>query len=147
MPFRNCGIGLHSVAYAGFWKGGGGGQEIQKIWEQQESEWKFFHPESVRFSCPKWDEDQKKKYSLNFSRVFCPKLSENQKKGRHSNLVRFSAQIWMQAKNKGLRLLFVCSNLLPKLQRGGACRNFAYCSVLIILSWRSKGGPWPNAPP
>ena len=40
------------------------------------------------------------------------------------------------------------SDLLPNLQRGGACHNFAYYSMLIILSWRPKGGrPWPNVHP
>ena len=69
------------------------------------------------------------------------------KKGLHSNLVRLFAQIWVQAKNKGLRLPFVCSNLLSKFHRGGPCGNFAYYSMLIVLSWRPKGGAWPNAPP
>ena len=35
-----------------------------------------------------------------------------------------------------------------QLTKGGPCRNFAYYSMLIILSWQPKGGgPWPNAPP
>ena len=33
-----------------------------------------------------------------------------------------------------------------QLTKGGPCRNFAYYSMLIILSWRPKG-PWPNGPP
>ena len=79
--------------------------------------------------------------------MFCPKLGEDQKKGLHSNLVRCFAQNWVQAKNKGLRLPFVCSKLLPNLQRG-AMPQFAYYSMQIILSWQTKGGgPWPNAPP
>ena len=31
--------------------------------------------------------------------------------------------------------------------KGGACSNFAYYSMLIILSWRPRGGPWRHAPP
>ena len=103
-------------------------------------------------------EDQKKKTSsLNFRPVFGPKLDEDRflaqktkkkkKKGFHSNLVRFLAQNWVQGKNKRLRLPFVCSNLLPKVQRGGACRNFAYYSMLIILSWRPKGVAMAQCPP
>ena len=30
-------------------RGGGGGQKLQKIWEEQKSEWKLFHPKLVRF--------------------------------------------------------------------------------------------------
>ena len=42
----------------------------------------------------------------------------------------------------------MCSNFLPKLQRRWPCRNFAYYSMLIILSWRPSGrGPWHHASP
>ena len=34
-----------------------------------------------------------------------------------------------------------------QLTKGGSCRNFAYYYMLIILSWRPKGGAWPNGPP
>ena len=54
--------------------------------------------------------------SLQFSPIFCAKLGEDKKKGLHSNLVRV---FWERAKNKGIRLPFVCSNLLPNSQRGG----------------------------
>ena len=38
--------------------------------------------------------------------------------------------------------------LEPRTKRGGACHNFAYFSLLTILSWRPKGGgAWPNASP
>ena len=60
------------------------------------------HPQSVRFSCRKSGEEQnkqKKRSSLKFSPGFGPKLGEDP--------------------NNSLRLLFVFSNLLPKLQREG----------------------------
>ena len=69
---------------------------------------------------------KKKRFSLKFSPVFSPKFG--------------------QAQIKALRLSFVYSKLLPNLQRGGPCRNFAYYSMLIILTWRPKGGAWPNGP-
>ena len=50
--------------------------------------------------------------SLQFSPIFRPKLREDQKKGLHSNLIQF---FWVRAKNKGLRLPFVRSKLLPNL--------------------------------
>ena len=146
-----------TVAYAGFWKVGS--RKFRKIENNKDQNENFStQNQSGWFSCPKSDEHQKKKSlarvktknkrsSLKFSPVLCPKLGEDQKKkGLHSNLVQFLAQTWVQAKNKGLRLPFVCSNLLPKFQKG-ACRNFAYYSMPIMLSWRPKGGPWPNAPP
>ena len=75
----------------------------------------FFSPKPNPFSCPKLGEDPKKRSSLKFNPVFGPKLGEDQK--------------------KGLRPPFLCSNPLPKLQRGRPCCNFAYYSMLIILSW------------
>ena len=84
----------------------------------------------------------KKKFSLKFSPVFGPRLGEDQKKNRSSlkcspvfgqkkNVFahRFCAQTFCQSYKGG----------------GGACHNFAYHSMLIILSWRPKGGA--NAPP
>ena len=77
---------------------------------------------SLKFSqiiCPKLGEHQTKK-SLRSKLVRClPKIREDKKKGLHSNLLRFFAQNWVRAKNKGLRRPFVCSKLLPNLQRGG----------------------------
>ena len=102
--------------------------------------------------CPQNQEKTKKKTSsLKFSPVFGPKLGEDQKKeiGLHSSLVRFLAR-----KNIFTRFCpLVCSYFLPNLQKvggggggGGACRNFAYYSMLIILSWRPKGGALHHAP-
>ena len=86
--------------------------------------------------------------------VFLPKLGKDQKKKKskqkvlHPNLVRFLAQNQVEAKKKGLRPPFLSSNPQPKLQRGGSCLNFAYYSMVIILSWRPKdpNKPWPNVP-
>ena len=55
----------------------GGGQELQKIAEEQRFESEIVPP----------------KISL----IFNPKLGEEQKKGLHSNLGRFFAQTWTQA--------------------------------------------------
>ena len=79
------------------------------------------------------------------SPLFCPKLGEappkKRKKSLHSNLVRFLAK---------KRSLFTVSALTPSAQvtKGGPCHNFAYFSMLIIMSWRPKeGGHGPMAPP
>ena len=105
---------LYSSVRRIFEKGGGGARKFEYNEEQN----KNFS--TSPFSCPKSGEYQKKKKrsSLRFGPVFGQKLGESQK--------------------KGLRSPFVCSNLLPKLQRRGPCCNFAYYSMLIILS-----RPWP----
>ena len=41
----------------------------------------------------------------------------------------------------------MCSNFLPKLQRGVLCRNFASYSMLFILSWWPKEGAMAQHPP
>ena len=70
---------------------------------------------------PKLGEDQeKKRSSLRFNPVFGPKLGEDQKKGLHPDLVRFYTQTFCPS------------------YKGGACRNFAYYFMLIILYWRPK---------
>ena len=73
---------------------------------------------------------------------------QTKKKGLHSNVDRFLAQTWVQAENKGFRIPFVRSNLMPNLQRGGAMPQFCilfYANYTILATQR--GGPWPNAPP
>ena len=78
---------------------------------------------------PKLGEDQKKKSSLKFSPVFGPKLREAPQKNK-----KFFTQI----------LSLCVLKLSAQVTRGGgACRNFAYYSMLIILSWRPKGGMVP----
>ena len=56
-----------TVAYAGFWKGGGG-QELQKIWEERSES------EISPISCPKLGEEQKKKVFSQIWSNFLPKL-------------------------------------------------------------------------
>ena len=83
---------------------------------------------------------------IQFSPIFCPKLGEDQKKSLHSNLVRF---FWVRAKNKGLRLSFVCSKLLPNVQRGGGGGIPQFC-ILIYANYTilaTQRGPWPNGLP
>ena len=92
------------------------------------------------------NKDQNENCFIQNQSDFLLKIRWRSKKGLHSNLVQFFALSLAQAKNKGLRLPFVCSKLLGKLQEGGACRNFAYYSMLIILSWWPKGGHGPTAP-
>ena len=103
----------------------GGGRKFEIIEDQK----KNFSFRIIAFSCPKFGEDQKKGSSLRFSPVFGPKLGEDQKKGFQSDFDRLCAQIFWQ-----------------NYKGGGACRNFTYYSMPIILSWRPKGGsmaPWP----
>ena len=109
---------------------------------------------SLKFSpvfCPIWGEEQKKKVITPISPGFCPSLDEDRKKKKKErsslNFCPVFAQNWVLAKNKRFRLQFVCSNLLPKLQNGGPCRNFAYYSMQIILFWRPKGGAMAQWPP
>ena len=81
------------------------------------------------------------KTRMNQKSFFGSKLGENQKKGLHSNSVRFLAQNWVKAKRKDLRQPLVCSNLLPKSQRGWGVLQFAYYSMLILLSFLHKYAP------
>ena len=88
------------------------------------------------------NEDQNENFpAQNQVRFFCPKLGEDQKKkGLHSNLVRFLAK-------KRSSLTVSVLKLSAQVTNGGPCYNFAYFSMLIIQSWRPKGGgAWPNAP-
>ena len=74
---------------------------------------------------------KRKNSPLKFSPDFGPKLDEDQKKGLDSDLPGFVLKLSAQI-TKG----------------GGACRNFSYYSMLIILYWRPTGwGPWHHAPP
>ena len=120
-------IALAPVAYAGFSKGGGPGNS--KNLRIMKTKMKIFPHRIGPFSCQnqvKTKKKKKKRSSLKFNLVFNPKLGECQK--------------------KGLRPPFVRSNLLPKSQRGGPCRNFAYYSIQITLSWRPKGGAMATCP-
>ena len=78
--------------------------------------------------------------------VFLPKIRwrpKKKKKGLYSNLVRFLAE------KKVFAHRFCAQTFCPSYKGGGggggACHNFAYFSMLIILSWKPKG-EW-NGPP
>ena len=90
---------------------------------------KFFQPKTKSVFLPKIRRRPKKRSTFKFSSFFfSPKLREGQK--------------------KGLCPPCLCSNPLPKLQKEGPCRNFAYYFMLIsILSWRPKGGAMAQWPP
>ena len=132
---------LPPVAYAGFCKGGGGPENSKNL-RRTKFRMKIISPKISPNSCPKSVEDQKKRSSLKFCPIFCPKSGEDQKKrGLHSIFLQFFAKIWVQANNKGLRLPFVCSNLLLNLQRRGMpqfCILF-YANYTIQETQRSHG--------
>ena len=90
---------------------------------------KIFSPKISPIFLPKLGKDQKKKNrsSLKFSPVFCPKLSACQKQMSSPTLCVLKAT--------------------AQLTNGRPCRNFAYYSMLIILSWRPKGGAMAQWPP
>ena len=104
----------------------GGTRKFRKFENNEDQNENFPSQNQVRFPARNYMKTKKKRSSLKFGPVFGPKLGEDQK--------------------KGLRPSFQCSNPLPKLQRGDPCRDFAYHSLLLILSWRPKGGAWPNGP-
>ena len=82
------------------------------------------------FSCPNLGEEQnKKKVFIQIQNYFPPKIRRKSKNKNKKN------------ETSSLRICpFFFSNFLPWLQRRGSCRNFAFYSMLIILSWRPKGG-------
>ena len=88
---------------------------------------KIFPHRLSPFSCSKSGEDQKKS-SLKFSPVFGPKLGEGLNKRSSPTVCELKpfAQV---------------------TRGGGPCRNFAYYSMLITLSWLPKGGSWHHALP
>ena len=72
----------------------GGGQNFQKIWQEQRSETEIVPPK--------------------FSQNIRPKSGEEQKKGLHSNLVQIFAQNQVKSKKKRSSLKF-SPNFRPKL--------------------------------
>ena len=115
------------VAYTGFWKGGG--QEFQKIWEEQRSESKIV--------------------PLKFSRIFRPKLGEEQKKkkGLHSNSVRFFAQTWVQPLKNCTEHTLCVIKAYAQLAKGRAVPQFCILFYAVLQSWRPKGGAIAQCPP
>ena len=133
------------VAYAGF-KKGGGGQELQKIWEEQRSECKLFHPKSAWFSAQNWVKSKKKNVFNQIWSYFLPKLGcepetnvqstpkkrsslksnpvFGQKKSLHPDSVRLCAQTFCVS-NKGrgcvaLLHIILCEFYYPGDPKGGA---------------------------
>ena len=114
------------MAYAGFSKGGGGGGSFEnnEKFENNENQRKISSFRISPFFCPKLGEDQQKKRSLlRFSVVFGPKLCEDQKK---RSSVRFCP--------------FLCSDFLPKLQRGHAAILLAILCQLYYTGDPKGGG-------
>ena len=113
---------LLAVAYAGFWKGGG--QKFQKIWEEQRSE-----SEVVPFK---------------FSLIFRPNLGEEQKKKKKKVFTQgpssFSPELTQISSQKP-------ESLMPNLQRGGPCLNFAYFTMQFCNPSGPKGGATVQWPP
>ena len=109
-----------AVAYAGFWKGGGG-QELLKIWEEQKSELEIVPPKISLSFCSKLAEEQKKRSSLKFSPNICRNLGAGLKQTYKTHP-------------------FCDQSLCLTYKKGGPCHNFAYYSMLIILSWRHTRG-------
>ena len=67
---------------------------------------------------------------------------KTKKKSLHSNLVKALAN------KKVFAHRFCAQTFCPSYNgRGVACHNFAYYSILIILSWRPKGGAMAQCPP
>ena len=92
---------------------------------------KFFHPESVRFSCPK---KTKKRCSLKISPIFGPKLGEDQKEKRSSpNLVRFLV----------LAYRLCAQTFCPSFKGGHAAILYANCTILAT----QRGGMAQCPPP
>ena len=101
----------------------GGARKFRKFENNEE----FFHPESVRFPAQN--------------------LVKTKKQSLHSNLVRFLAKNWVKAKKRHSPP-FVCSNLLPKLQKGGGMPQFCilFNANYTILATQA-GGHGPMPPP
>ena len=107
---------------------------------------KIFQPKTKSVFLPKISCRPKKKkvFTHKFSPGFDPKLGENHKKKRSS--LKFSPAF---GQKKSLRPPFLCSNLLPKLQRGGGgggdatiCILF-YANYTILATQRGGHGPMP----
>ena len=97
--------GFKPVAYAGFWKGGG--QKLQKIWEEQRSE-----SEVV---------------PLKFSLIFRPNLGEEQKKKK---------KVFTQGPSRFSPELTQISSQKPdaQLTKGGAMPQFCSLYYAILQS-------------
>ena len=75
------------------------------------------------------NEDQKKNFSIQNQSIFLPKIRWRPKKKVFTQILSVSVL-----------------KLSAQVTKGGVCRNFAYYSMLIILSWRPEGGGEGKAP-
>ena len=104
---------------------------------------KIFQPKTKLVYLPKIRRRPKKSVFTQIQSGFWPKIRCRPKKGLHLNLVQFLA------KKKVFAHRFCAQTFCPSYKGGGggACRNFAYYSMLIILSWQPKGGAMAQWPP
>ena len=110
---------LEAVAYGGF--SNGGPRKFRKG-ENNEDQNKNFS--TSPFSCPKSGEDQKKK-------------------GVHSDLVRFLAQNWVEAKKKVFAHRLCAQTFCPRY-KGGTMPQFCILSNYTIMATQRRGhGPMP----
>ena len=123
-----CSLLLSSSVGRIFKRRGGGSGNLRVMWTKRKISPLVITP----FISPNYRRRPKRKKwsSLKFSLFFCPKLGKDQKKGLYPHSVRLCAQTFC-----------------PSYKGGGACRNFAYCSMLIILPWRPKGRAMTQCPP
>ena len=98
-----------------------GGQKFQKFWEEQRSE-----SEVV---------------PLKFSLIFRPNLGEEHKKKVFTQgPSRFSPELTQISSQKP-------ESLMPNLQRGGPCLNFAHFTIQFCNPSDPKGGALAQWPP
>ena len=143
-------MGFFQLRTQDFRKGGPGNSENLRI---TKTRMKNFPPRISPFAYPKSGEDKqtKKRSSLKCSPVFGPKLGEDQKINKKRSSLKFSPVFGLnlgEGQKKGLRPPFLCSNLLPKLQRGGGGGMLQFCILFYanctILA--TQRGHWLNAP-
>ena len=103
---------------------------------------KIFQPKTKSVFLPEFRRRPKKKEkrsSLKFSLFFGPKLGKDQKR-------KVFTQIYSKKRSSPTVSVLKHSAQVTKGGGGGggggggACHNFAYNSMLIILSWRPKRG-------
>ena len=105
---------------------GGGARKFRKFENDKDPNEKIFHPESVRFSCPKSDEDQKKGLYSNLA----PKLDENPPKKVFTQILSgFWPKLGAGQKQRSLPTDFVLKPSAEVTKRRGraAILHFILC--------------------
>ena len=102
-------------------KRGRGGRNFRKFEKNKDQNKKCFTQTQSDFPVQNWvkTKKQNKRSSLKFSPIFWPKLGAGQKQRSSPTFCVLKAS--------------------AQRTKRGPCRNFAYYSMLIILSWRPKG--------